>query len=78
MRIGVIEEVDENAMTMTSMRPEYRPPHVNSIFPQGPPPPSEPVDVPGAKDFSNRNGHLLSTSAPAGIVRCRSSSSASR
>ncbi|XP_043477713.1 bestrophin-4 [Leptopilina heterotoma] len=78
MRIGVIEEVDENAMTMTSMRPEYRPPHVNSIFPQGPPPPSEPVDVPRAKDFSNRNGHLLSTSAPAGIVRCRSSSSASR
>lgn len=60
MKIGVIEEVDEQ-MTMTSMRPETRP-HIQSIFPQGPPPPSLPVDVPGMK----RNGEILSTSAPAG------------
>ncbi|XP_043283504.1 bestrophin-4 [Venturia canescens] len=60
MRIGVIEEVDEQ-MTMTSMRPETRP-HIQSIFPQGPPPPSLPVDVPGTK----RNGEILSSSAPAG------------
>lgn len=59
MRIGVIEEVDEQ-MTMTSMRPETRP-HVQSIFPQGPPPPSAPVDVP-----SSRNGEIHSRSAPAG------------
>lgn len=60
MRIGVIEEVDEQ-MTMTSMRPETRP-HVQSIFPQGPPPPSAPVDVPG----NTRNGEIHSRSAPAG------------
>ena len=60
MRIGVIEEVDEQ-MTISSMRPESRP-HVQSIFPQGPPPPSSPVDVPGTK----HNGEILSSSAPAG------------
>lgn len=60
MRIGVIEEVDEQ-MTVTSMRPETRP-HVQNIFSQGPPPPSSPVDVPGVK----RNGEILSTSAPPG------------
>ncbi|XP_012261538.1 bestrophin-4 [Athalia rosae] len=69
MRIGVIEEVDEQ-MTMTSMRPETRP-HVNSIFPQGPPPPTAPVNVPGS--VSNVNGRntseILSTSAPAAAVR---------
>lgn len=61
MRIGVIEEVDEQ-MTMTSIRPEHRP-HVASIFPSGPPIPSAPVDVP-RKMY--RNGDILSTSAPAG------------
>lgn len=63
MRIGVIEEVDEQ-MTMTSMRPEIRP-HVQSIFhQQGPPPASAPVDVPGSISLS-RNGDIFSTSAPA-------------
>lgn len=62
MRIGVIEEVDEQ-MTMTSMRPETRT-HVANIFPQsGPPMASAPVDVP-RKTY--RNGDILSTSAPAG------------
>ncbi|KAJ8679282.1 hypothetical protein QAD02_015069 [Eretmocerus hayati] len=61
MRIGVIEEVDEQ-MTMTSMRPENRP-HVQSIFPQGPPPASAPVDVPKSNSMS-RNGDIFSASAP--------------
>ncbi|KAG7198266.1 hypothetical protein KM043_005669 [Ampulex compressa] len=61
MRIGVIEEVDEQ-MTLTSMRPESRP-HVQSIFSQGPPPPSAPVDVPGTEH--TRNGEIFSSSAPA-------------
>lgn len=61
MRIGVIEEVDEQ-MTMTSMRPEHRP-HVQSIFPQGPPPASAPVDVPGSMSMAH-NGDIFSTSAP--------------
>lgn len=61
MRIGVIEEVDEQ-MTMTSMRPENRP-HVQSIFPQGPPPASAPVDVPGSMSMTH-NGDIFSTSAP--------------
>ncbi|KAI4502830.1 hypothetical protein M0802_001874 [Mischocyttarus mexicanus] len=61
-RIGVIEEVDEQ-MTMTSMRAENRP-HVQSIFPQGPPPPSAPVDVPGTIDHP-RSRDVISTSAPA-------------
>nr|XP_050868666.1 bestrophin-4-like isoform X1 [Vespula vulgaris]XP_050868667.1 bestrophin-4-like isoform X1 [Vespula vulgaris]XP_050868669.1 bestrophin-4-like isoform X1 [Vespula vulgaris]XP_050868670.1 bestrophin-4-like isoform X1 [Vespula vulgaris] len=60
-RIGVIEEVDEQ-MTMTSMRPEHRP-HVQSIFPQGPPPASAPVDVPGADHTRTRD--VFSNSAPA-------------
>lgn len=69
MRIGVIEEVDEQ-MTMTSMRPETRP-HVQSIFPQGPPPPSAPMNVPGSiSAVANRNnGEILSTSAPTAAVR---------
>lgn len=62
MKIGVIEEVDEQ-MTMTSIRPESRP-HVQSIFPQGPPPASAPVDVPGTVPLSH-NGEILSSSAPA-------------
>lgn len=48
MRIGVIEEVDEQ-MTLTSMRNNDPRPHVQSIFPQGPPPPSAPVNVPKTK-----------------------------
>ena len=60
--ISVIEEVDEQ-MTMTSMRPDHRP-HVHSIFAQGPPPPSAPVDVPGSKGYRARNGNIFSTSAP--------------
>ncbi|XP_018341965.1 PREDICTED: bestrophin-4-like isoform X2 [Trachymyrmex septentrionalis] len=63
MRIGVIEEVDEQ-MTLTSLRQsnESRP-HVESIFTQGPPPPSDPVDVPGVAQFYNRE--IFSRSAPA-------------
>lgn len=62
MRIGVIEEVDEQ-MTLTSLRQsnESRP-HVQSIFPQGPPPPSDPVDVPGAAQSYKRE--IFSRSAP--------------
>ncbi|XP_046742225.1 bestrophin-2 isoform X3 [Diprion similis] len=69
MRIGVIEEVDEQ-MTMTSMRPETRP-HVQSIFPQGAPPPSAPMNVPGTvSPINGRNGgEILSTSAPAAAIR---------
>ncbi|XP_015514851.1 bestrophin-4 isoform X1 [Neodiprion pinetum] len=69
MRIGVIEEVDEQ-MTMTSMRPETRP-HVQSIFPQGAPPPSAPMNVPGTvSPMNGRNGgEILSTSAPAAAIR---------
>ncbi|XP_018406534.1 PREDICTED: bestrophin-4 [Cyphomyrmex costatus] len=63
MRIGVIEEVDEQ-MTLTSLRQanENRP-HVQSIFPQGPPPASDPVDVPGAAQSYSRE--IFSRSAPA-------------
>uniref|UniRef100_A0A6V7JK97 Bestrophin homolog n=1 Tax=Bracon brevicornis TaxID=1563983 RepID=A0A6V7JK97_9HYME len=63
MRIGVIEEVDEQ-MTISSMRPENRP-HVQSIFPSsnGPPPATAPMDVPNKY---RRNGDLYSTSAPVG------------
>ena len=71
MRIGVIEEVDEQ-MTMTSMRPESRP-HVQSIFPQGPPPASAPMDVPGSHHTNHITQHL-SSSAPAGPIRSRSNS----
>ncbi|XP_014605410.1 PREDICTED: bestrophin-4 isoform X2 [Polistes canadensis] len=60
-RFGVIEEVDEQ-MTMTSMRAENRP-HVQTIFPQGPPPPSAPVDVPDVNQSRNRD--VISNSAPA-------------
>lgn len=64
MRIGVIEEVDEQ-MTLTSLRQsnDNNRPHVQSIFAQGPPPPSDPVDVPGSKTFSKRE--VFSRSAPA-------------
>lgn len=65
----MIEEVDEQ-MTMTSMRPETRP-HVQSIFPQGPPPATAPMNVPGSDYTTNgRNtSEILSTSAPAAAIR---------
>ncbi|XP_072757298.1 bestrophin-4 isoform X2 [Anoplolepis gracilipes] len=64
MRIGVIEEVDEQ-LTFTSLRQsnDNNRPHVQSIFAQGPPPPSDPVDVPGATQFRSRE--VFSRSAPA-------------
>lgn len=64
MRIGVIEEVDEQ-MTLTSLRQsnDNNRPHVQNIFAQGPPPPSDPVDVPGPTQFRNRE--VFSRSAPA-------------
>ncbi|XP_018365720.1 PREDICTED: bestrophin-4 isoform X1 [Trachymyrmex cornetzi] len=63
MRIGVIEEVDEQ-MTLTSLKQsnESRP-HVQNIFAQGPPPPSDPVDVPGVAQSYSRE--IFSRSAPA-------------
>ncbi|XP_063636250.1 uncharacterized protein LOC134806802 isoform X5 [Cydia splendana] len=59
----VIEEVDEQA-TITSMakRPENRP-TAQSLFAQGPPPPSEPVNVPSRNSYVKNNGQL-SSSAP--------------
>ncbi|XP_047989276.1 bestrophin-1 [Leguminivora glycinivorella] len=59
----VIEEVDEQA-TITSMakRPENRP-TAQSLFAQGPPPPSEPVNVP-ARNTNLKNHSQLSSSAP--------------
>lgn len=63
MRIGVIEEVDEQ-MTLTSLRQSNdNRPHVQNIFAQGPPPPSDPVDVPGPTQFRSRE--VFSKSAPA-------------
>ncbi|KAL6438055.1 hypothetical protein ACFW04_004366 [Cataglyphis niger] len=64
MRIGVIEEVDEQ-MTLTSLRQsnDNNRPHVQNIFAQGPPPPSDPVDVPRSTQFRNRE--VFSKSAPA-------------
>ncbi|GAB1863366.1 Bestrophin homolog [Camponotus japonicus] len=63
MKIGVIEEVDEQ-MTLTSLRQSNdNRPHVQSIFAQGPPPPSKPVDVPGPAQFRSRE--VFSRSAPA-------------
>lgn len=64
MRIGVIEEVDEQ-MTLTSLRQsnDTSKPHVQSIFAQGPPPPSDPVDVPGPAPSHRRD--VFSRSAPA-------------
>lgn len=62
MRIGVIEEVDEQ-MTLTSIKNESRP-HVQSVFAQGPPPPSAPVDVPSGERFRKRE--IFSRSAPVG------------
>lgn len=63
MRIGVIEEVDEQ-MTLTSLRQsnDNNRPHVKNIFAQGPPPPSDPVDVPRPTQFHNRE--VFSKSAP--------------
>ncbi|XP_019887650.1 bestrophin-4 isoform X2 [Ooceraea biroi] len=62
MRIGVIEEVDEQ-MTLTSLRhANETKPHVQSIFPQGAPPPSHPVDIPGAPSHKRE---IFSRSAPA-------------
>ncbi|XP_025989330.1 bestrophin-4 isoform X2 [Solenopsis invicta] len=62
MKIGVIEEVDEQ-MTLTSLRQSNDSrPHVQSIFAQGPPPPSDPVDVPGAQSHKRE---MVSRSAPA-------------
>ncbi|XP_012223330.1 bestrophin-4 isoform X2 [Linepithema humile] len=63
MRIGVIEEVDEQ-MTLTSLKQsnDSGRPHVQSIFAQGPPPPSDPVDVPGGAQ--SRKREIFSTSAP--------------
>lgn len=63
MRIGVIEEVDEQ-LTLTSLRHmNEKKPHVQSIFaPQGAPPPSNPVDIPGAP---SRIRQVFSRSAPA-------------
>lgn len=68
MRIGVIEEVDEQ-MTLTSMKHESKP-HVQSIFAQGPPPPSAPVDVPGSDRSRKRD--VFSRSAPVGENIARS------
>lgn len=62
MRIGVIEEVDEQ-MTLTSMKHESKP-HVQSIFAQGPPPASAPVDVPGGE--RSHKYDVFSRSAPVG------------
>jgi len=63
MRIGVIEEVDEQ-MTLTSLKQSNDSrPHVQSIFAQGPPPPSDPVDVPGVAQSYKRD--IFSRSAPA-------------
>jgi len=62
MRIGVIEEVDEQ-MTLTSLRhANESKPHVQSIFTQGVPPPSYPVDIPGAPSHKRE---IFSRSAPA-------------
>jgi hypothetical protein len=62
MRIGVIEEVDEQ-MTLTSLRhANENKPHVQSIFTQGVPPPSYPVDIPGAPSYKRE---IFSKSAPA-------------
>ncbi|XP_032669992.1 bestrophin-4 isoform X2 [Odontomachus brunneus] len=68
MRIGVIEEVDEQ-MTLTSMKHESKP-HVQSIFAQGPPPPSAPVDVPSGERSHKRD--MFSRSAPVGGNICTS------
>ncbi|XP_017884204.1 bestrophin-4 isoform X2 [Ceratina calcarata] len=65
MRIGVIKEEADEQMTLTSMKSEKRP-HVQSIFSQGPPPPSAPVAVPSME--KTRNGHIFSTSAPIPIT----------
>ncbi|XP_050362805.1 bestrophin-4 isoform X2 [Nymphalis io] len=66
----VIEEVDEQA-TITSMgkRPDNRP-TVMSLFAQGPPTPSDPVNVPTRNsNHSNPKESRLSTSAPAQWAR---------
>ncbi|XP_050672571.1 uncharacterized protein LOC126970602 [Leptidea sinapis] len=67
----VIEEVDEQA-TITSMgkRPETRPTAM-SLFAQGPPTPSEPVNVPTRNTNHTKDGRL-SSSAPAQWSRVES------
>jgi len=66
MRIGVIEEVDEQ-LTLTSLKQsnDSNRPHVKNIFAQGPPPPSDPVDVPGGAQPRKRE--IFSRSAPTPI-----------
>ncbi|XP_072941772.1 bestrophin-4 isoform X2 [Epargyreus clarus] len=65
----VIEEVDEQA-TITSMgkRPENRPTAM-SLFAQGPPTPSQPVDVPSRNSNHNSKDSRLSSSAPSHWAR---------
>ncbi|EFN85882.1 Bestrophin-2 [Harpegnathos saltator] len=66
MRIGVIEEVDEQ-ITLTSMKHDSKP-HVQSIFAQGPPPASAPVDVPGSERSRMRDMFPRSASVGGNIV----------
>ncbi|XP_058790502.1 bestrophin-4 [Phymastichus coffea] len=61
-KIGVIEEVDEQLTSLPTRQENY--PHVQSIFAQGPPPPSAPMDVPGSAPTTHNGGTILSTSAP--------------
>jgi len=77
MRIGVIEEVDEQ-MTLTSLRQsnESRP-HVQNIFAQGPPPPSDPVDVPGAAQSYKRDTFSRSAPARGGVLTIAGSTESS-
>ncbi|CAH2092015.1 unnamed protein product [Euphydryas editha] len=65
----VIEEVDEQT-TITSMgkRPDTRPTAM-SLFAQGPPMPSEPVNVPSRNSIHSSKDTRLSTSAPSQWVR---------
>ncbi|XP_046978524.1 bestrophin-4-like isoform X3 [Vanessa cardui] len=65
----VIEEVDEQA-TITSMgkRPDNRPTAM-SLFAQGPPTPSDPVNVPSRNSNHSNAKERLSTSAPAQWAR---------
>ncbi|KAL6259170.1 hypothetical protein P5V15_009091 [Pogonomyrmex californicus] len=73
MRIGVIEEVDEQ-MTLTSLRQSNdNRPHVQSIFAQGPPSPSDPVDVPDVAQSYKRETFSRSAPARAGTLAAASS-----
>lgn len=75
MRIGVIEEVDEQ-MTITSVKIDKPPPHVADIFPihhghghhhQGPPLASAPMNVPGGGNPMMRNGDIITMSSSAPV-----------